>query len=147
MQGFSFIIINQSKPYWTFPFGLSGTQTGRSGRRLRELRFFLLYTGGNGMLNIKKTVENEKACFQLEGRLDTITSPELEKELVDSLDNVKELVLDFEALDYLSSAGLRVLLSTQKRMSRQGSMKLVHVNDTIMEIFEVTGFTDILTIE
>ena len=79
------------------------------------------------MLNIKKTVENEKACFQLEGRLDTITSPELEKELVDSLDNVKELVLDFEALDYLSSAGLRVLLSTQKRMSRQGSMKLVHV--------------------
>ena len=98
------------------------------------------------MLNIKKTVENEKACFQLEGRLDTITSPELEKELVDSLDNVKELVLDFEALDYLSSAGL-LLLSTQKRMSRQGSMKLVHVNDTIMEIFEVTGFTDILTIE
>ena len=73
--------------------------------------------------------------------------PELEKELVDALDNVKELVLDFEALDYLSSAGLRVLLSTQKRMSRQGSMKLVHVNDTIMEIFEVTGFTDILTIE
>ena len=99
------------------------------------------------MLNIKKTIENEKACFQLEGRLDTITSPELEKQLLGSLDGIKDLVLDFEALDYLSSAGLRVLLSTQKRMSRQGSMKLVHVNDTIMESFEVTGFTDILTIE
>ena len=99
------------------------------------------------MLNIKKTTENHKVCFQLEGRLDTITSPELEKQLLSSLDNVKELVLDFEALDYLSSAGLRVLLSTQKRMSRQGSMKLVHVNQTILEIFEVTGFSDILTIE
>lgn len=99
------------------------------------------------MLNIKKTTENEKVCFQLEGRLDTITSPELEKQLLSALDHVKELVLDFDALDYLSSAGLRVLLSTQKRMSRQGSMKLIHVNDTIMEIFEVTGFTDILTIE
>ena len=98
-------------------------------------------------MKIEKTASGSELTVALEGRLDTITSPELEKELVDSLDNVKELVLDFEALDYLSSAGLRVLLSTQKRMSRQGSMKLVHVNDTIMEIFEVTGFTDILTIE
>ena len=64
-----------------------------------------------------------------------------------SLDGVKELTLDFEKLDYISSAGLRVLLSTQKVMNKQGALKIIHVNDTIMEIFEVTGFTDILTIE
>ena len=98
------------------------------------------------MLNIKKTVEEGKASYALEGRLDTITSPELEKALKEQLDGLETLVLDFAALEYISSAGLRVLLSTQKVMSRQGEMKLVNVNDTIMEIFEVTGFSDILTI-
>ncbi len=99
------------------------------------------------MLNITKTEDNEKTVFSLGGRLDTITSPELEKELKASLDGVKTLVLDFEGLSYISSAGLRVLLSAQKVMNRQGEMKITHVNDTIREIFEVTGFTDILTIE
>ena len=99
------------------------------------------------MLNINKKVENEKTCFALEGRLDTVTSPDLEKELKASLDGVKELVMDFENLEYISSAGLRVLLSAQKNMAKQGSMKLIHVSDVIMEIFEVTGFVDILTIE
>ncbi|MBR6352598.1 MAG: STAS domain-containing protein [Oscillospiraceae bacterium] len=99
------------------------------------------------MLEIKKSTEEGKALFTLEGRLDTITAPDLEKELKAGLDGVSELTLDFEKLDYISSAGLRVLLSTQKVMARQGQLKIVHVNDTIMEIFEVTGFSEILTIE
>ena len=99
------------------------------------------------MLNIKKTIDEGKASYALEGRLDTVTAPELEKELKASLDGISELTLDFEKLDYISSAGLRVLLSTQKVMTKQGGLKIVHVNETIMEIFEVTGFTDILTIE
>ena len=99
------------------------------------------------MMIIKKTAENGAAVFSLEGRLDTVTAPELENALQGALDGVTELTLDFEKLDYISSAGLRVLLAAQKRMNCQGSMKLVHVNETIMEIFEVTGFTDILTIE
>ena len=98
------------------------------------------------MLNIDKTIESGKAVVVLEGRLDTVTAPSLEKELA-SLEDVTELVLDFKALDYISSAGLRVLLSAQKAMSKQGGMKICRVNDTIMEIFEVTGFSDILTIE
>ena len=99
------------------------------------------------MLKITKSSEAEALLVRLEGRLDTITAPELEKELKDSLDGVKELTLDFEALEYISSAGLRVLLSAQKVMTRQGAMKIVHVNETILEIFEVTGFSEILTIE
>ncbi len=83
----------------------------------------------------------------LEGRLDTTTAPELEKALKESLNGISELTLDFEKLEYISSAGLRVLLSAQKQMNRQGSMKLVHVGEIIMEVFEVTGFSDILTIE
>ena len=98
------------------------------------------------MLSITKKAEDSKICFALEGRLDTVTSPDLEKELKESLDGVKELVIDFEKLEYISSAGLRVLLSAQKVMNRQGSMKVVNVNETIMEIFELTGFSDILTI-
>ena len=98
------------------------------------------------MLTINKTIENGSAVFALEGRLDTVTAPELEKELKKSLDGIAELTLDFEKLEYISSAGLRVLLATQKVMNRQGSMKLVRVGETIMEIFEVTGFSDILTI-
>ena len=99
------------------------------------------------MLNIIKTIKNNNADFALEGRLDTVTAPELEKELKASLDGVTELRIDFEKLDYISSAGLRVLLSAQKQMTKQGTMTLHHVNQTIMEIFEVTGFSDILTIE
>ena len=72
---------------------------------------------------------------------------ELEKEIKASLDGVTELIMDFEQLDYISSAGLRVLLSAQKVMNKQGSMKIINVNETIMEVFDVTGFVDILTIE
>ncbi len=98
------------------------------------------------MLNIVKAIENGKAAFTLEGRLDTVTAPELEKELKGSLEGVSELTLDFKQLEYISSAGLRVLLAAQKTMNQQGEMRLVNVNETIMEIFEVTGFSDILTI-
>ena len=99
------------------------------------------------MLIIQKTIEDGKASFSLEGRLDTTTAPDLEAELKSSLGGVTELAIDLEKLEYISSAGLRVLLSAQKIMSRQGDMKLFHVNETLMEIFEVTGFSDILTIE
>jgi len=99
------------------------------------------------MLNItEKTVDNVLS-MALEGRLDTTTAPQLEEKLNANLSGVKELVLDCAGLEYISSAGLRVLLSAQKVMSRQGSMKLTHVNMIITEIFEVTGFIDVLTIE
>ena len=98
------------------------------------------------MLNINKTIENGKATFCLEGRLDTVTSPSLEAELKDALEGVSELTLDFEKLEYISSAGLRVLLAAQKEMNKRGTMKIAHVGETIMEIFEVTGFSEILTI-
>ncbi len=98
------------------------------------------------MLNITKTGEREKLTIRLDGRLDTTTAPELEKELKSSLDGVSELTLDLAGLEYISSAGLRVLLAAQKTMSLQGELKLVHVGETIMEIFEVTGFSDILNI-
>ena len=97
-------------------------------------------------MTIKKELNGKDLAVTIEGRLDTITAPELEAELKTSLDGVEKLTLDFSALEYISSAGLRVLLSTQKRMNTQGSMTLKNVNDTIMEIFEVTGFNDILTI-
>ena len=99
------------------------------------------------MLNIEKNTNASELTFALTGRLDTTTAPELEKELKASLDGVTTLVIDMTALDYISSAGLRVLLSAQKTMNKQGEMKVVHVGETIMEIFEVTGFSDILTIE
>lgn len=99
------------------------------------------------MLNVNKTIENGKATLTIEGRLDTVTAPELEQTMQEILPGLKELVLDFEKLDYISSTGLRILLSAQKAMNGQGSMKVCHVNDTVMEIFEVTGFSDILTIE
>lgn len=99
------------------------------------------------MLNINKTLEESKLTVALEGRLDTTTSPELEKSLNDSLPGVTELVMDLEKLEYISSAGLRVLLSAQKIMMKQGKMIVRNVNATIMEILEVTGFVDILTIE
>ena len=99
------------------------------------------------MLNIVTNSEGEKLTVKLEGRLDTTTSPELESELGKSLDGIKELVFDFGDLEYLSSAGLRVLLNAQKTMNQQGEMKLTGVSDAIKEIFEVTGFSDILTVE
>ncbi len=98
-------------------------------------------------MNITKTKTGNSLQIALEGRLDTTTAPELEKTLSAEINGVQELVIDMAALDYLSSAGLRVLLGAQKTMNKQGSMKVVHVNETIMEIFEVTGFADILTIE
>ena len=98
-------------------------------------------------MKITKKQNASSLEIALEGRLDTTTAPELEQALKESLDGVSELTLDFEKLEYISSAGLRVLLSAQKKMSRQGGMKLVHVGEIIMEVFEVTGFTDILTIE
>ena len=99
------------------------------------------------MLNIKKELNGSALKVALEGRLDTSTSPQLEEEMKNALNGVTELVFDMEGLEYISSAGLRVLLSAQKVMNQQGSMKLLHVNEVINEIFEVTGFSDILTIE
>ena len=99
------------------------------------------------MLNINKKTENGALTVALEGRLDTTSAPQLEGELKDALDGVTSLVLDLEGLEYISSAGLRVLLSAQKLMNQQGEMTITHVNDVIMEIFDVTGFTDILTIK
>ena len=96
---------------------------------------------------IQQTRNHKELLIALEGRLDTMTAPELEAALKDAFNGVEELTFDFEKLDYISSAGLRVLLATQKTMNRQGSMKVKNVNEIIMEIFEVTGFTDILTIE
>ena len=98
-------------------------------------------------MNIVKETKGAILNLALEGRLDTTTAPQLEAELKASMDGITELNLDFEKLEYLSSAGLRVLLAAQKVMNRQGSMVIHHVNDTIHEVFEVTGFIDILTIE
>ena len=99
------------------------------------------------MLNITKQAADKALTVALKGRLDTSTAPQLEAELKEALEGVAALTLDLGALEYISSAGLRVLLSAQKQMNRQGEMKITHVNETVMEIFEVTGFTDILTIE
>ena len=99
------------------------------------------------MLTIEKTTENGTARFTLEGRLDTMAAPELETALQEELPGTAELIMDFEKLNYISSAGLRVLLSAHKIMAKQGTMKIVHVNESIMDVFEMTGFLDILTIE
>jgi len=99
-------------------------------------------------MTIKKTVDGDKLVLDLEGRLDTTTAPQLENELKVSLYDIKELTLDMENLEYLSSAGLRVLLAAQKQMQKQqGNMVIVNVNEIIMEVFEVTGFVDIITIK
>lgn len=98
-------------------------------------------------MTINKTTEADKLIISIEGRLDAATAPQLEKEVSESITGVKNLEFDFEKLEYISSAGLRVLLSAQKTMNKQGSMTVVHVNETIMEIFEVTGFNDVLTIQ
>lgn len=98
-------------------------------------------------MTISKNVTGTTLTMQVEGRLDTMTAPELEKALKESLDGMTELVLDFANLEYVSSAGLRVLLSAQKIMNKQGSMVIRNVCETVMEVFEVTGFSDILTVE
>lgn len=90
---------------------------------------------------------NNKLEVAIEGRLDTTTSPELENKLSECLDGVKELIFDFSSLEYISSSGLRVLLATQKTMNKVGTMKVINVSPSVMEVFEITGFVDILTIE
>ena len=99
------------------------------------------------MLDIKKNQNGTALESALSGRLDTITAPQLEEEIKASLDGVSELVFDFSDLSYVSSAGLRVLLSAQKSMNEKGSMVVRNVSEEIQEIFDVTGFSDILTIE
>ena len=98
-------------------------------------------------MTIEKTLNGSELTLALNGRLDTINAPRLEAELKSSLHSVDHLVLDFAELAYLSSAGLRVLLAAQKIMNKQGDMVVRNVNETIAEIFDVTGFCDILTIE
>lgn len=98
-------------------------------------------------MTINKTENEKQLIISLEGRLDTATSPQLEVELKRSVGDKDTLIFDFEKLEYISSAGLRVLLSAQKVMNRQGKMTVKNVNQTIMDVFDVTGFSDILTIE
>ena len=97
-------------------------------------------------MTIQKTIQNQTLTVMPEGRLDTITAPQLESELRSSLGGITELIFDLDKLVYISSAGLRVLLSAQKTMNKQGSMILLNVRPEIMEILEITGFADILTI-
>ena len=98
-------------------------------------------------MTIEKKMNGTELCIALEGRLDTMTAPELEAELGKSLGGAESLVLDFSKLEYISSAGLRVLLSAHKVMSGKSGMKVTNVNEIVQEVFEVTGFADILTIE
>ena len=98
-------------------------------------------------MTIEKKINGEELTLIVSGRLDTQTAPELESELDASVSGVKELTFDMTNLEYVSSAGLRVILKAQKAMNAQGSMKLTGVNDSIMEVFDITGFLDILTIE
>ena len=98
-------------------------------------------------MTIDKNLNGTSMEITIEGRLDTMTSPQLEEELKTSLEGITDLTFDFEKLEYISSAGLRVLLSAQKTMNKQGSMKIVHVSEPVMDVFDVTGFVDILTIE
>ena len=98
-------------------------------------------------MRINKRTEGDKLTIHIEGRLDTTTSPELSKELETSLEGITQLVLDLTLLEYISSSGLRVLLSAQKAMNGKGTMIVKNVSEMVMEVFDITGFTDILTIE
>jgi len=98
-------------------------------------------------MTINKIADGSALTLAIEGRLETITAPELEAVVKNELDGVSELTFDFANLDYISSAGLRVLLAAQKKMAAQGSMKVINPNEIVNEIFSVTGFDDILTIE
>ena len=98
-------------------------------------------------METKLNRDGSKLTVQIEGRLDTLTAPDLEKELEPALEDVTDLVLDLEKLDYISSAGLRVLLGVAQIMEKQGNMKVTNPSDAVMDVFSVTGFDDILTIE
>ena len=98
-------------------------------------------------MNIEKVCNGNEIVLKVTGRLDTTTAPSLETVAAEAVAACENLVLDFAGLEYISSAGLRVILKAQKAMAAKGGMKLLHVNETIMEIFEITGFSDILTIE
>ena len=97
-------------------------------------------------MTIEKTQNGAQKTLTLVGRLDTTTAPQLEEEITTGLDGVEELTFDFAQLEYISSAGLRVLLAAQKTMNKQGKMVVCNVNETIAEVFEITGFSDVLTI-
>ena len=99
------------------------------------------------MLNVAKKANGAELLISLEGRLDTVTAPQLEEALKTSLDGITDLIFDLKELQYISSAGLRVLLSAQKTMNRQGTMVVRNASEEVKEIFDVTGFSDILTIE
>ena len=98
-------------------------------------------------MKIKKTLNNNALTIAIDGRLETTTAPELEAVIKGELGGINDLTFDFSKLEYISSAGLRILLTAQKTMNAQGKMKVVGANDMVMEIFEITGFSDILTIE
>lgn len=98
-------------------------------------------------MEIKKTLNETELNVSVSGRLDTTTAPKLESEVGSCIDGITSLVFDFKNLEYISSAGLRVLLALQKIMNKQGTMKVINANEAILEIFEVTGFIDILTVE
>ena len=98
-------------------------------------------------MTIERNVNGAAVTLKIVGRLDTSTAPALEASIDSCTADIKELILDCGALEYVSSAGLRVILKAQKQMNVQGSMKLIGVNETIMEVFDITGFADILTIE
>ena len=98
-------------------------------------------------MNINMQKDDSRLTVVLEGRLDTLTSPELEEQLENSLDGIKELIFDFSDLRYVSSAGLRVLIAAQKIMEEQGKMIIRNVCPTVMEVFDITGFIDVFTIE
>lgn len=99
------------------------------------------------MMNIVKRQSDDRLVIALEGRLDISTVSDLEQVVINDLDGVTELVFDFEKLVYISSAGLRTLLLAQKKMNQRGSMKVIHVNEMVMEVFITMGFADIMTIE
>ena len=96
-------------------------------------------------IEMKKNMD--ETIIEITGRLDTTTAPVLDKALNEAMNHVKNLVLDLKGLEYISSAGLRILLNAQKKMQKIGSMKVKHVNEVVMEVFEMTGFADILEIE
>ena len=98
-------------------------------------------------MNIEKDCNGNAITLKVSGRLDTTTAPALEAAVTEASGNCEQMIMDFDGLEYISSAGLRVILKAQKAMAAKGGMKLLRVNETIMEIFEITGFTDILTIE
>ena len=98
-------------------------------------------------MTIEKKKDGNKLTFRIAGRLDTTYAPEMEKAVKENIGGIEELVIDMEKLEYISSAGLRVLLSAKKKMDEQGSMKIKNVSEAIMEVFEITGFNEIMTIE